>query len=190
MQVGTKSVLFGVHQFLWHPITVGLAWRKFHGSWPAWWQWIAIFCHDIGYWGKPNMDGREGQSHPYAGARLAKRIVKQIGFWLVENSFDGDEKLRYLCGITFDLCLYHSSAYAKSNGQKTSELYWPDKLSIFYDPQWFYLLRARLSGEAWEYLRVNAPGWLTWADDPLATWLAWYRGIVALRLKRWRKNKA
>jgi hypothetical protein len=156
----------------------------FHGRWPHWWEWVAIFCHDIGYWGKPNMDGPEGQTHPEAGARLAKQIVHRVGFWIFDNSFSGDEKRCYYAGVAHDLALYHSSAYAKANGQPTSALYWPDKLSIFFDPRWFYLLRAKATGEVWEYIRVNAPGWLIWDDQPAETWFNWYRGAVRRRLTR------
>lgn len=28
MRIGTKSILFGVHQFIWHPVTVYIAWRN------------------------------------------------------------------------------------------------------------------------------------------------------------------
>ncbi|MCK5235828.1 MAG: hypothetical protein KAR06_02490, partial [Deltaproteobacteria bacterium] len=60
--VGTKSLLFGVHQFIWHPITVLIAWCKLYG-WPTWPELVCIIVHDWGYWGKPNMDGPEGEKH-------------------------------------------------------------------------------------------------------------------------------
>src|SRR5688572_14675463 len=78
MNVGTKSLLFGVHQFLWHPLTVWLAYVRLYGRLPNWWQCIAIFCHDLGYWGRPNMDGKEGKQHPYGGAFIAARISTAI----------------------------------------------------------------------------------------------------------------
>lgn len=56
MKTGTKSLLFGVHQFIWHPLTVLLAWIKLYG-WPAWEELVCIIIHDWGYWGKSNMDG-------------------------------------------------------------------------------------------------------------------------------------
>ena len=45
------------------------------------------------------------------------------------------------------LVLLHSRRYAKVHGLEPSKLCWADKLSIMYDPEWFYLLRARASGE-------------------------------------------
>src|SRR5690349_10347269 len=71
MRVGTKSLLFGVHNVLWHPITVWLAWVHLNKAFPRWWECVAIFTHDLGYWGKPDMDGEEGRQHPVAGANLA-----------------------------------------------------------------------------------------------------------------------
>ena len=32
--------------------------------------WVAFFVHDIGYLGKPNMDGPEGERHVEVGARI------------------------------------------------------------------------------------------------------------------------
>lgn len=137
MKIGTRSILFGVHQFLWHPLTVLLAWRRLYG-WPNWKQAIAIFCHDLGYWGCPNIDGQEGGEHPMRGAMLASRIV---GF------FRGDK----WCIHTFYFCLLHSRVAARAYGKEVSALYAADKVSILYDPKWLYLLRARLSGEIKEF---------------------------------------
>lgn len=56
MKVGTKSVLFGVHFFLWHPILVFIGWWKLY-SFPCDPRlWVAFIVHDLGYLGKPNMD--------------------------------------------------------------------------------------------------------------------------------------
>jgi hypothetical protein len=137
MKMGTKSVLFGVHAFWWHPITVLFAWYELYGI-PSWKKLICIFVHDLGYWGKPNMDGKEGEEHPELGANFAHKyldraIVKEHEFWY------------------YNFCLYHSRTTAKNNNVEPSELCWADKLSIKYDPCWFYLLRAKLSGELNEY---------------------------------------
>jgi len=70
MKIGTKSVLFGAHQFLIHPLFVALAWWQLYGfPWDPR-LWVAFFVHDLGYLGKPNMDGPEGESHPWLGARI------------------------------------------------------------------------------------------------------------------------
>jgi len=46
MKVGTKSLLWGVHQIFWHPLTVTLAWRELYKKWPSWKEFVCIFIHD------------------------------------------------------------------------------------------------------------------------------------------------
>lgn len=59
-------------------------------------------------------------------------------------------------------------------------LCWADKLSILYDPWWFYLPRAWLSGELKEYRKLAADAgfvplsashreWFAWIQDRLGT---------------------
>ena len=68
MKIGTRSVLFGAHQFLLHPLFVAVAWWRLYGfPWDPR-LWVAFFVHDLGYLGKPNMDGPEGEEHPRLGA--------------------------------------------------------------------------------------------------------------------------
>lgn len=147
---GRKSLLFGVHQFIWHPITVWLAWRNLYGR-PSWRECICIIIHDWGYWFCPNMDDAQGQKHPEFGARIAGRLF-------------GKEY--------YNLVLFHSRHYASIAGKEPSKLCWADKLSILYDPKHFYLLRARLSGEIKEY-RFNAKQWvpLTASDSEWFDWI-------------------
>lgn len=134
MKVGTKSLLFGVHQVIIHPITVYRAWKTLYGR-PSWRETVCIIIHDWGYVGKPNMDGVEGESHPEFAAKLAYRLFgKRYG----------------------DMCLYHSRHYARHAGQEPSKLCWADKLSIVMEPRWFYMFRARLSGEIKEYRKISA----------------------------------
>jgi hypothetical protein len=157
MKVGTKSILFGVHSFWFHPITVLLAWIKLYGR-PSWKEFVCIVVHDWGYYGKPNMDGREGEMHPVVGAEIAHALLDPF------NTF------QYR-----DMCLYHSRTCAKKFGASPSKLCWADKLSINYDPWWFYLTRATLSGEIHEYWRdaINSgllPDTATWKE-----WFAWAR---------------
>lgn len=70
MKIGTKSVLFGAHQFLIHPWFVALGWWKLYGFPFDPRLWVAFFVHDLGYIGKPNMDGPEGERHPVFGASI------------------------------------------------------------------------------------------------------------------------
>jgi len=104
MTVGTKSILFGVHQFLWHPITVGLAWKHLYGVWPNRYEWVAIFCHDLGYWGKSNMDGAEGRTHPKRGAELAYDWAYFVG---VKTEVSCLQAL-FKAADTHTLSLFHS----------------------------------------------------------------------------------
>lgn len=169
MKLGTKSLLFGVHQFLWHPITVARAWHFLFDRWPRGWEWLAIFVHDFGYWGCDNMDGEEGKKHPINGSHLAFNIMR----------FFHVSKLR--AGQVEDLVRYHSQSLAEMENEKPSALCWPDKLSIKFDPAWFYLLRARLSGELKEY-RVNAhisKDIKKWETDRV--WLRWLRKKNTIR---------
>jgi hypothetical protein len=74
MKPGTKSLLFGVHQFILHPIFVALAyWHLYGFPWDPR-LWLAILVHDWGYWGKPNMDGPEGEKHVELGAAIMGRL--------------------------------------------------------------------------------------------------------------------
>lgn len=140
MKVGTKSLLIGVHQFLWHPITVALAWHELYHKCPSWKEFICIFIHDWGYWGCPNMDGEEGEKHPEYAAHLALKYL--------DHPTDENDLENYY----FGLCLFHSRHYAKQHDNTVpSKLCWADKLCYKYDPVWFYTLRAKLSGEITEY---------------------------------------
>ena len=82
MRVGTKSLLFGVHQFLWHPVTVILAWRKLYG-WPSARETVCILVHDGGYWKAADMDGEWGMNHPELGAKIAGSLFGDTYYDLV-----------------------------------------------------------------------------------------------------------
>lgn len=157
MKIGTKSLLFGVHQFFWHPLTVWIAWVRLYERYPDWAESMAIFWHDAAYWGLPNIDGPEGKTHPEKGAKIA----------------------RLFGGLRAEkLALYHSRTTAKAYGQPPSRLCAPDKLSILVEPAWFYLLRARLSGEAEEF-RDNAvlAGQIP-ASASVDEWYVYYKSFV------------
>lgn len=180
MKRGTKSILFGVHQFLWHPLTVLRAWRRLYGSWPRWPELIAILLHDVGYFGCPNMDGAEGKAHPHAGALLTAKIVVLIqhGYWPKTNA---PIEPHYHGGPTYWFTVAHSRDAAKAVGIPPSKLYAADKVSIFFDPKWFYLLRARLSGEIAEFKHnaISKGYLLATATD--SDWFDWYRESIRKR---------
>lgn len=134
MRIGQKSILFGVHNFLWHPYTVLKAWWKLYGR-PSFKELICIVIHDLGYWFTEDIEGGEGYRHPEFGARLAGRLFGP----------------KY-----HDLVMYHSRDYAKKTGQEPSKLCWADKYSIQFEPRWFYLLRATVSGEIKEFRKKSS----------------------------------
>lgn len=179
MKVGTKSLLFGVHQFAWHPWTVIRAYRAVHGVWPMFDECLCILVHDWGYWGCPNLDGEQGKRHPERGARIAFCLVylwyKEFRrcHWLVAKSYAEE---------AYDRTLYHSSHYARAHGAKPSALYLPDKASILHEPRWFYLLRARLSGEVWEYISNSPFAKLPPELQTANGWYLWYKSKVKQKL--------
>ena len=134
MKIGTRSVLFGAHQFLIHPWFVAAAWWKLYGFPFDPRLWVAFFVHDLGYFGKPNMDGPEGEDHVLWGAKVMCRL------------FGGHYER---------LCLYHSRFYAKKHGAKPSRLCAADKLAVALEPWWLYLPRVMLSGEIREYMAAS-----------------------------------
>jgi hypothetical protein len=142
MKIGTKSLLWGVHQIFWHPLTVTLAWRELYKKWPSWKEFICIFIHDWGYWGCSDMDGAEGMDHPRYAAVLATIYLDDVS---------SKRKYPFEEGTYSYLCLFHSRHFAKKLGYNPSRLCWADKLCYKYDPVWFYVLRAKLSGEIKEY---------------------------------------
>jgi hypothetical protein len=155
MRVGTKSVLFGAHCFFLHPWFVALAWWKLYGFPFDPLLWVVFFVHDIGYLGKPNMDGPEGEEHVLLGARIVQWL---FGRW--EKRVDWSHVgVRRTDGSTIwlgpwaQLSLFHSRYYAKKHGMQFSRLCVADKLSFVLTPGWLYLPMVRATGELDEYLR-------------------------------------
>lgn len=132
MKIGTKSVLFGVHCFIIHPFFVLAAWIKLYGFPLDPRLWIAFFVHDLGYLGKPNMDGPEGKTHVELGAKIMGIFGKK---WS-------------------DFSRYHSRFYAKKDGVNPSKLCVADKFAITLEPSWLYIPRASWSGEIKEYMAL------------------------------------
>jgi hypothetical protein len=132
MKIGTKSILFGVHQFLIHPWFVAWAWWRLYGFPFDPRLWVAFFVHDLGYFGKPNMDGPEGEEHPRFGAGIMQVLFGRK--W-------------------YDFTLFHSRFLAKKYGAPFSRLCVADKLAIDLTWKWLYLLQANLTGEIHEYMK-------------------------------------
>lgn len=166
MKIGTRSILYGAHAFWWHPIVVLLAWIRLYKSLPAWWQLVAIFCHDLGYWGLPNTDGEEGKCHPWPGAVLTGRIVR---------FFKGSDWNAYF------FSLLHSRDIAARLGLPVSDLYAADKYCVWFEPTWFYLWRVQLSGEILEFKQMAIDSGHLLADATDREWFDFYRNNVINR---------
>jgi len=174
MKVGTKSVLFGAHQFMLHPIFVFIAWWKLYGFPFDPRLWLAFVVHDLGYWDKLNMDGAEGEKHVEFGANVMARLFGPA--W-------------------GELCLYHSRFYAKRDGKQFSRLCVADKLAVVLEPWWLYLPRVWLSGELWEYMALaGGKNDSKYKGEPNSEYVSmqldtgtirgWHRGMTAY-LKDW-----
>ncbi len=139
MRVGTRSLLFGEHQLVLHPLYVASAWRHLFGfPWDPR-LWLCFFLHDIGYWGRPDMDGESGREHPRLGALAVHRLLDR-----------GPDH------TWMDFCLYHSRYLADKGNRPVSRLALADKFSLVLMPWWLWLALAWLSGSLGEYARVYA----------------------------------
>lgn len=157
-------MLFGAHCLLVHPFMVALAWWKLYGFPFDPRLWFAFFLHDIGYWGKPNIDGPEGKKHPLLGARIMHKL------------FDRKGSSRW-----FDFTAYHSGSLAKRHKRPVSKLWAADKLTQAITPAWLYLPMVRATGEIREYT-ANSPfhalcpllaeqGTCFWCEEQWYHWL-------------------
>lgn len=173
--VGTRSVLLGAHCFFLHPFFVARAWWQLYGfPWDPR-LWVAFFVHDLGYIGKPNMDGPEGETHPQFGARVMGAL------------FDRAPSRRW-----FNFTLLHSRYYAKQLGLSYSRLCVADKLALAITPAWLYLPMARWSGELAEYLahakhRIQGNEAVSLQERDLllsADARRWFDGVTAY-MRRW-----
>jgi hypothetical protein len=154
MKIGTRSLLFGAHQFVLHPFFLALAWWKLYGFPADPRLWVAFIVHDWGYFGLPNMDGDEGQRHPELGGRIMARLFGQQ--W-------------------GDFTRLHSRYYAKLENREPSPLCAADKLVLLVTPRWLYLPSVQATGEANEYLALYA----RWLGVESVTVDVWYEGLRA-----------
>jgi hypothetical protein len=147
LSVGTKSLLFGAHQFVLHPLAVYICWVRLYHRLPTWWETICILVHDWGYWGCLNMDGERGTNHPGYGARVAYSAVLWIGC-----RFRVGPMLRTELALkAANLCSGHSRHYARQERIPVSKLCRADKWGAVLWPWWIYLPMTWASGELEEY---------------------------------------
>jgi hypothetical protein len=164
MKVGTKSLLFGYHQFLLHPILVAAAWTKLYGFPIDPRLWFSFFIHDVGYLGLPNMDGLEGSLHPFVGAKIAHFL------------FDGINGSRW-----YLFNLYHSRTMCRTYFGELSQLGYADKLAFMLYPKWLLKTLYFLSGEGTEYY-TNF--WAkTMNPDGFKDFESWYTAAAATNIK-------
>lgn len=134
MTLGTKTLLFGVHQVVIHTVLVTWAWVKLYGSRPSWREFFCICIHDIGYWGKPSLKCADGDRHPEFGARVAGKIL-------------GPEWSNFILG--------HSQFYCTRQGIEPSKLMAADKYWHCLVPLWFYKVLAVPTGEFKHYRELK-----------------------------------
>ena len=173
MKIGTKSILFGAHCFFLHPWFVAEAWSRLYGFPLKPWIWVMFFVHDLGYLGSPNMDGEEGEQHPWVGAHILYWLqgawmyftgwawapwpgAKPVPWWKMARRWNHAQLLvsqRKL--IWGNESLFHSRFLAKFYDIKPSRMCFADKLAIVIMPWWIYLPMVNLTGEIHEYMNLN-----------------------------------
>lgn len=186
MKIGTRSVLFGAHQFLIHPWFVAWGWWKLYrlqrvyigyaSGYPQTYRWrlgfrggpkyaslldprlwLVFFVHDLGYIGKPNIEGDEGECHPLLGARIMAILGDGHSprrIWTMD-SYHGDWlKGPLQFGPWGELTLLHSRFLARHLEKPVSALCYADKMAIALTPAWLYLPMVRATGEINEYMRL------------------------------------
>jgi hypothetical protein len=134
MRVGTKSVLFGAHTFILHPIFVFLAYWQLYGF--PWDPRLCLACavHDLGYFGMDVVEGPRSEEHVELGGKMMDR----------------------LCGRRWGTFVRrHSRSWCKQHGQPYSRLCVADKLAFVLTPAWLYLPMARATGELAEYIAAT-----------------------------------
>ncbi len=152
MKLGTKSLLFGAHQFFLHPLFLALAWWKLYGAPLDPRLWVTFVVHDWGYFGCKAMDDDEGQRHPELGGRIMTRLFgREWG----------------------NFTRLHSRHYAAIEGCAPSPLCAADKLVLIVTPRWIYLPMVRATGEAAEYQALYA----RWLGVESVTIEEWYSGL-------------
>src|ERR1035437_1297336 len=134
MNIGTKTLLYGCHQFILHPIFVYTAWIKLYHNLPNPTETLCIIIHDWGYWGKPNLDGPEGEDHPrWAAEFIYRHALSKYGDY-------------------YALCMYHSRFQARKHLASVSRLCLPDKLGVALMPTWLWVGLGSLTHEVDEYM--------------------------------------
>ncbi len=158
MEIGTKSLLLGAHQFVLHPLFTAAGWIGCYGfclRGYSWWRLIICFViHDWGYWGCSNMDGDEGEGHPRWAALRAWKYLDgvDVGLAIVKAAGPARDFSLMFKNEYYNLCLYHSRFYAIGQRHLPSDLCWADKLGTTYMSTWLWVFLTTLTGEVTEYM--------------------------------------
>lgn len=115
MTEGTRSLLFGCHHWLLHPLAVTRAWRRLHRCWPSRREFFCIFVHDWGLWGM-NYVSESKAGHWQRGAGIAHR---RYGCWAWS---------------------FVAGHCPKESHEERSLLFQADKLSWLCQPVWLLAL--------------------------------------------------
>lgn len=205
MNIGTKSVLYGAHCWFIHPWFVARAWWRLYGfPWDPR-LWVAFFVHDLGYWGKPNTDGPEGEWHAAWGAGVMGWLFDQPSWYRPLTPRDiiggpgligtfcrrfwGEYADKPYCGRPsswYQFCFYHSRYLAKQYGIPPSRLCYADKLAFVITPGWLYKLLVWMTGEWREYAAAHnhevhhdattLDGWYGPSREYVRRWVEEYKG--------------
>lgn len=150
---GTKSYLFGCHQFILHPLWVLFAWRLEYKKWPKWWEFICIFLHDIGVCGRQYLSSdQQKKGHWYKGAYYSFYLV-----WYL-----GGKRRSYLAHRALKLVAGHCPG---ESGYTKSRLYKVDKRSFLIAPMWWLWLNHKI--EKFPLWNSGPRGWQKTIRDSL-----------------------
>ena len=182
MSRGTKTLLFGVHQFILHPFFVLYSWLMIYGKFPKLHELVAIVIHDWGLWGKPDVDGEKAEQHP--------EIVHDF-IWKYIIPYNGDIStadiiIRWTTFWNNVACevLGHSRYYAAKYNIPISKLCRADKGATALYPFWLYYLLGTLSGEINEYMERTKNGKYSgnmWNYENKIKWLIELRARMSLQ---------
>jgi hypothetical protein len=188
MPVGTRTLLFGCHQFIIHPVFVLLAsWRLFGLRYMMnWREWLAAFVHDWGYWGCADIDGIDGAHHPIRS--VSGTIVSRIlGTYMdITTAYNLRHYIQRHSWFAITK-IYMESIYGVPE-PFLSRLYYSDKLGSAMVPSWLWATQAWLTGEGVEYLqnshhKYDALRGLSTEECQAASWYTLYK--FHRGFKRW-----
>lgn len=149
MNLGVKTVLYGAHQFILHPLYVRRAWQRLYGPPRGVALHAAFIVHDLGYLTQNcvNLDDEAGEAHVLFGAGVMTALFGEEWGTFTRN---------------------HSRYWAQRSGQPVSRLCVADKLAPALMPAWLYLMQVILTGEVWEYVIAYHYGKYRREDTPEA----------------------